>query len=167
MLILNSISGNVHHNDQIKEEIHQAEKQQKLERLFLSRTEMEKSRLRKHTSDGLEIGLSLDPGTIMRDGDVLSNDSKFIMIHQLPEKVLRVKIIDHNDPTLLVQVGHIIGNRHRPISVTDDGSIVFPIHNDDEIDLFKQLFHDIIDHLELQVSEEIFISNEGMNAHEH
>ena len=167
MLILNSISGNVHHNDQIKEEIHQAEKQQKLERLFLSRTEMEKSRLRKHTSDGLEIGLSLDPGTIMRDGDVLLNDSKFIMIHQLPEKVLRVRIIDHNDPTLLVQVGHIIGNRHRPISVTDDGSIVFPIHNDDEIDLFKQLFHDIIDHLELQVSEEIFISNEGMNAHEH
>ena len=167
MLILNSISGNVHHNDQIKEEIHQAEKQQKLERLFLSRTEMEKSRLRKHTSDGLEIGLSLDPGTIMRDGDVLPTDSKFIMIHQLPEKVLRVRIIDHNDPTLLVQVGHIIGNRHRPISVTDDGSIVFPIHNDDEIDLFKQLFHDIIDHLELQVSEEIFISNKGMNAHEH
>ena len=80
MLILNSISGNVHHNDQIKEEIHQAEKQQKLERLFLSRTEMEKSRLRKHTSDGLEIGLSLDPGTIMRDGDVLSNNSKFIMM---------------------------------------------------------------------------------------
>ena len=103
----------------------------------------------------------------MRDGDVLPTDSKFIMIHQLPEKVLRVRIIDHNDPTLLVQVGHIIGNRHRPISVTDDGSIVFPIHNDDEIDLFKQLFHDIIDHLELQVSEEIFISNEGMNAHEH
>ena len=167
MLILNSISGNVHHNDQIKEEIQQAEKQQKLERLFLSRTEMEKSRLRKHTSDGLEIGLSLDPGTIMRDGDVLPTDSKFIMIHQLPEKVLRVRIIDHNDPTLLVQVGHIIGNRHRPISVTDDGSIVFPIHNDDEIDLFKQLFHDIIDHLELQVSEEIFISNEGINAHEH
>ena len=167
MLILNSISGNVHHNDQIKEEIQQAEKQQKLERLFLSMTEMEKSRLRKHTSDGLEIGLSLDPGTIMRDGDVLPTDSKFIMIHQLPEKVLRVRIIDHNDPTLLVQVGHIIGNRHRPISVTDDGSIVFPIHNDDEIDLFKQLFHDIIDHLELQVSEEIFISNEGMNAHEH
>ena len=128
---------------------------------------MEKSRLRKHTSDGLEIGLSLDPGTIMRDGDVLPTDSKFIMIPQLPEKVLRVRIIDHNDPTLLVQVGHIIGNRHRPISVTDDGSIVFPIHNDDEIDLFKQLFHDIIDHLELQVSEEIFISNEGMNAHEH
>ena len=54
MLILNSISGNVYHDDQIKEEIHQAEKQQKLERLFLSRIEMEKSRLRKHTSDGLE-----------------------------------------------------------------------------------------------------------------
>ena len=146
MLILNSISGKVHHNDQIKQEIHQAEKQQKLERLFLSRTEMEKSRLRKHTSDGLEIGLSLEPGTIMKDGDVLSNDSKFIMIHQLPEKVLRVRILDHHAQTLPVQVGHIVGNRHSPLSVTDAGFIVFPIHKDDEIDLFKQLFHDIIDH---------------------
>ena len=166
MLILNSISGNVYHDDQIKEEIHQAEKQQKLERLFLSRIEMEKSRLRKHTSDGLEIGLSLDPGTIMRDGDVLSNDSKFIMIHQLPEKVLHVRILDHSDPTLPVQVGHIIGNRHRPISIKNE-SISFPIHDDSEMELFERLFHEVIDKIDLSIEEQRFIPHVSMDVHEH
>jgi urease accessory protein len=89
------------------------------------------------------------------------------MIHQLPEKVLHVRVTEENNPTLLVQVGHIIGNRHRPISISDDGAIVFPIHNDGELDLFKELFHDIVDHLELRISEEIFTSNKGMNSHEH
>ena len=167
MLIVNSVLGNAHHEKSVKEKIEQAKLNGTLKKLFLTRSEMEKSRLQKTTEDGLELGLVFEPGKTLKTGDVLNANSDTIMIHQLPEKVLHVRILDHSDPTLPVQVGHIIGNRHRPISVTEDGCIVFPIHNDDEIDLFKQLFHDIIDHLELQVSEEIFISNEGMNAHEH
>ena len=95
-------------------------------------------------------------------------DSNLIVIHQLPEKVLRVMINERDwSPNLLVQLGHIIGNRHRPLSIASDGSILFPIHDETEIELFKQLFSDIIDHLSLHVEDEIFVPNEGMNVHEH
>ena len=167
MLIVNSVLGNVHHETSIKEKTEQAKLNVTLKKLFLTRSEMEKSRLQKTTEDGLELGLVFEPGKTLQTGDVLNANSDTIMIHQLPEKVLHVRVTEENNPTLLVQVGHIIGNRHRPISISDDGTIIFPIHNDGELDLFKELFHDIVDHLELQVSEEIFTSNKGMNSHEH
>ena len=167
MLIVNSVLGNVHHEKTVKEKTEQAKSNGTLKKLFLTRSEMEKSRLQKTTEDGLELGFVFEPGKTLHTGDVLNANSDTIMIHQLPEKVLHVRVKEENNPTLLVQVGHIIGNRHRPISISDDGTIVFPIHIDGELDLFKELFHDIVDHLELQVSEEIFTSNKGMNSHEH
>ena len=167
MLILNSVSGNAYNDMKLKEKVHQAEEQKNLQRLLLTRAEMEKSRLRKQTSNGLDIGVSLNPGTTLKDGDVLADNGNFIIVHQLPEKVLHVRIIDDRNSAIFIQVGHIVGNRHRPISISQDNSIIFPIHNEDEVDLFRQLFHDIIDHLELHVDEKIFTPNQGMNVHEH
>lgn len=129
---------------------------------------MEKSRLRTVTEDGTEIGLSFEPGTVLHNGDVLEISSNFIVIHQLPEKIIRVRIIDHDSsPNLLVQLGHIIGNRHRPISISSDGSILFPIHDENEIELFEKLFSEILDHISLNVEDEVFVPNQGMNVHEH
>ena len=44
---------------------------------------------------------------------------------------------------------------------------MFPIHDETEVELFKKLFSDIIDHLTLLVEDQIFVPNEGMNVHEH
>ena len=66
-----------------------------------------------------------------------------------------------------MQLGHIIGNRHRPISIGTDGRIMFPIHDEDEVELFEQLFSDIIHQISLNVEDEIFVPNQGMNVHEH
>ena len=167
MQVVNSILGNSYQG-KCKEKITFAKENNTLSRLFLSRTQMEKSHFRTETEDGLEIGLSLEPGTVLHNGDVIEVDSNLIVIHQLPEKVLRVMINERDwSPNLLVQLGHIIGNRHRPLSIASDGSILFPIHDETEIELFKQLFSDIIDHLSLHVEDEIFVPNEGMNVHEH
>jgi len=153
---------------QLKEKIEHAEKQGELMRLFLSRTEMEKSHQRKNTEDGMEIGLSLEAGTTLHTGDVLSNGTGLILVNQLPEKVLYVKAKDDNESlSIYVQLGHIIGNRHRPISISNDGSVVFPIHDDSEVELFTKLFHEIIDHITLTIQEQIFVANQGMNVHEH
>ena len=73
MLLINSVFGNIYKDLQLKEKIERAEKQGELMRLFLSRTEMEKSHQRKNTEDGMEIGLSLEAGTTLHTGDVLSN----------------------------------------------------------------------------------------------
>ena len=157
MLIVNSVLGNAHHEKSVKEKIEQAKLNGTLKNLFLTRSEMEKSRLQKTTEDGLELGLVFEPGKTLQTGDVLNANSDTIMIHQLPEKVLHVRVTEENNPTLLVQVGHIIGNRHRPISISEDGNIVFPIHNDGELDLFKELFHDIVDHRTTYIRRNFYI----------
>ena len=168
MLVVNSILGNSYHGNHLKEKIDFAKENNTLKRLFLSRTQMEKSHLRAETEDGLELGLSLEPGTILRNGDVLEINSHLIVIHQLPEKVIRVMINENEwSPNLLVQLGHIIGNRHRPLSLTSNGCIMFPIHDETEVELFEKLFSDIINHLTLLVEDQIFVPNEGMNVHEH
>nr|AIE94313.1 Urease accessory protein (ureE) [uncultured marine thaumarchaeote AD1000_44_E12] len=116
----------------------------------------------------MEIGLSLEAGTILHTGDVLSNGTGLILVNQLPEKVLHVKAKNDNESlSVYVQLGHIIGNRHRPISISTDGSVMFPIHDDSEVELFTKLFHEIIDHITLTIQEHVFVANQGMNVHEH
>ena len=168
MLLVNSVFGNVYKDFQLKEKIDHAEKQGELKQLFLSRTEMEKSHQRKNTEDGMEICLSLEAGTTLHNGDVLSNGTELILVKQLPEKVLHAKAKSGNESSsVYLQLGHIIGNRHRPISISDDGSVQFPIHDDSEVELFTKLFHEIIDHITLTIQEQIFVANQGMNVHEH
>ena len=168
MLVVDSILGNAYDENNLSQKIENANQNQTLKRLFLSRSQMEKSRLRAETEDGTEIGLSLEPGTVLHNGDVLEINSNLIVIHQLPENIIRFTIYEnHWSPNLLVNLGHIIGNRHRPISITSDGCIIFPIHDEDEVELFEQLFSEIIHEISLNVEDEIFVPNQGMNAHEH
>ena len=168
MLVINSILGNAYNGKQLESKIQTAKGNNTLKRLFLTRTQMEKSHLRTETEDGIEIGLSLEPGTVLHNGDVLEVNSNLVIIHQMPEKVIRVNIAEkHRSPNLLIQLGHIIGNRHRPISITNNGSVLFPIHDETEVELFENLFHEIIHHITLNVEDEIFVPNQGMNVHEH
>tara|TARA_X000001036_G_C20533793_1_gene747326 strand:+ start:475 stop:981 length:507 start_codon:yes stop_codon:yes gene_type:complete len=168
MLVINSILGNAYNGKHLESKIQTAKGNNTLKRLFLTRTQMEKSHLRTETEDGIEIGLSLEPGTVLHNGDVLEVNSNLVIIHQMPEKVIRVNIAEkHRSPNLLIQLGHIIGNRHRPISITNNGSVLFPIHDETEVELFENLFHEIIHHITLNVEDEIFVPNQGMNVHEH
>ena len=168
MLVINSILGNAYNGKQLESKIQTAKGNNTLKRLFLTRTQMEKSHLRTETEDGIEIGLSLEPGTVLHNGDVLEVNSNLVIIHQMPEKVIRVNIAEkHRSPNLLIQLGHIIGNRHRPISITNNGSVLFPIHDETEVELFENLFHEIIHNITLNVEDEIFVPNQGMNVHEH
>ena len=165
MLIVNTISGNIYENDEISKKFQEVKQHGRFRRLILSRIEMEKSRLRKKTEDGFDIGLVLEPGKRLRHGDIILESSETILIEQLPEKILTVKFKDNN-PELLLLVGHIIGNRHRPISINNE-TISFPIHDDSEMELFERLFHEVIDKIDLTVDEQRFISHVGMDIHEH
>jgi urease accessory protein len=64
-----------------------------------------------------------------------------------------------------VLVGHIIGNRHRPISIID-GRICFPINNDVEEETFRQLLGRI-GGVNLESKEMVFVPHGGMDVHEH
>ena len=165
MLIVNTILGNIYKDDQLAKKIEVSKEQGKFRRLLLSRIEMEKTRLRKKTDDGFDIGFVLDPGTKLQHGDVISESDETILIEQLPEKILTVKFKE-NRKDLFLLVGHIIGNRHRPISIRNE-TISFPIHDDSEMELFERLFHEIIHEIDLSIDEQCFIPHTSMDVHEH
>ena len=165
MLIVNTVLGNIYKDDKLAKKIEDVKQQGKFRRLILSRTEMEKSRLRKKTDDGFDIALALDLGTKLQHGDVISESTETILIEQLPEKILTVKFRE-NDKALFLLIGHIIGNRHRPISIKNE-CISFPIHDDSEMELFERLFHEVIDKIDLSIEEQRFIPHVSMDVHEH
>ena len=168
MLLINSILGNAYLDSNLKEKIENATQNRTIKQLSLSRSDMEKSRLRTKTDDGTEIGLSLEPGITLHNGDVLETDSNLIITHQLPEKIISVKVNDDDhSSSIRVQLGHIIGNRHRPLSITSDGSVLFPIHDENEVELFEKLFSEILHHISMTVEDKIFVPNQGVNVHEH
>tara|TARA_Y100000815_G_scaffold32430_1_gene27026 strand:+ start:341 stop:838 length:498 start_codon:yes stop_codon:yes gene_type:complete len=165
MLIVNTVLGNIYKDSKLAKKIEDVKQQGKFRRLILSRTEMEKSRLRKKTDDGFDIALALDLGTKLQHGDVISESTETILIEQLPEKILTVKFRE-NDKALFLLIGHIIGNRHRPISIKNE-CISFPIHDDSEMELFERLFHEVINKIDLSIEEQRFIPHVSMDVHEH
>ena len=167
MLIIKKILGNIYNDTLLNKKIEDSKLKGNLQKLFLSRSEMEKIHLRKETDGGIEIGMTFETGTKFHHGDVLNGDKSLILINQMPEKTIRVRLKNDTYSGLAVIVGHVIGNRHRPISINDDHSISFPIHDDSEIDLFQNLFQESSQYLILSIEETIFVPNASMNVHEH
>ncbi len=86
----------------------------------------------------------------------------------MPEKVISIKTKRPNEnPEVLVTLGHIIGNRHRPIQIDKNGRIIFPILAESELEVFKKLFSKFIDQIDIKVEELIFEPRNGMDVHEH
>lgn len=168
MLTITSIIGNISDDKKLMTKFKQMESRKSCERLKISRLELERSRIRKKTDLGTDIGLVLDSGTRLHHGDVIvSNLKKFIVIEQLPEKVISIKIKNLKDnPSRSVTLGHIIGNRHKPIVINDD-VLSFPIQADSEVEVFKKLLSGVMNNLDLKVEEQIFQPQHGMYMHEH
>src|SRR5712692_2124168 len=122
MLTITSIIGNISDDKKLMTKFKQMESRKSCERLKISRLELERSRIRKKTDLGTDIGLVLDSGTRLHHGDVIvSNLKKFIIIEQLPEKVISIRIRQlKKNPTRLVILGHIIGNRHKQIVINNN-----------------------------------------------
>ena len=169
MLMITSIHGNIFNDIKLKEEYSVQQESGNCEHLKMNRFELEKSRFRRKTDNGMDVGLELEPGSRLHHGDVLTTQDKLILVEQLPEKVvsINVKNKEQNLNELYVLIGHIIGNRHKPISIDKNGIIYFPISIESEIETFTKLFHNILDKIELSIKETIFEPDKGMNAHEH
>jgi urease accessory protein len=100
--------------------------------LELDHWEAQKNRFRKKTAGGVELAVSLDRGTFMRDGDVLVWDEQ-VRRAVVARISLRDVMIIHLDgmteaaPEIAlrtcVELGHALGNQHWPALVK--GSRVF------------------------------------------
>ena len=131
--------------------------------------------MRKVSNKGTDIALNFHSGSQhLRHGDVLLlNDNQIVVVEIEPENVLQVEILKDtligNTESLIqipVQIGHTIGNLHRPIRL-DGSRIYFPIQSQSEIEMFRKLFHPLHHHIEIQSKKIVFEPNETMNVHEH
>ena len=161
MIEVNSPIGNIFHDKEFDDL-----KNENFERLKISRMELEKRILRRKTDRGTDIGLNLDTGVKLHNGDIIKNGDTKIVVEQLPEKIITVRLKNKKMTDVMVLLGHIIGNRHRPISIKSD-EISFPIQADSEKEVFTKLFQSIINHIEMTVEERIFSPHTGADVHEH
>ena len=122
--------------------------------------------MRRKTDRGTDVGLNLEPGIKLRHGDVIKNGDMKIVVEQLPEKIITVRLKNKKMADVMLLLGHIIGNRHRPISIKGD-EVSFPIQADSEKDVFTKLFQNIINHIEITIEEKIFFPHSGADIHEH
>ena len=136
------------------------------EKLKISRMELERRILRRKTDRGTDVCLNLEQGVKLRHGDVIKNGDMKIVVEQLPEKIITVRLKNKKMADVMLLLGHIIGNRHRPISIKGD-EVSFPIQADSEKDVFTKLFQNIINHIEITIEEKIFFPHSGADIHEH
>ena len=140
-------------------------KEKVFEKLQISRNDLEKNRLRRTTDKGTDVSIVLERGSKLQHGDILNHGESFIVIYQTPEKVITVKTKEDSFE-LMVLLGHIIGNRHRPISL-EGRTVTFPIQAESELEVFQRLFTPIIGKIEMNIEEKIYMPDQRMNVHEH
>ena len=160
MLIAVSIIGNI-----FTENGSQILKEKAFEKLQISRNDLEKNRLRRTTDKGTDVSIVLERGSKLQHGDILNQGESIIVVYQTPEKVITVKTKEDSFE-LWVLLGHIIGNRHRPISL-ENRTVTFPIQAESELEIFERLFAPIIGKIEMNIEEKIYIPDQRMNVHEH
>ena len=164
MLAVSSIAANIFADPRVAARCRRAKAAGVLERLAVSRIEMERLRLRRTTDMGTDVGLVLEPGSRLHHGDVLAGE-KFIVVEQLPEKVVSVSISKKNSSEMIelaALIGHAIGNRHRPIAV-DHGTISFPIQAESEVNIFKKLLPAGV---KVKITEQVFLPSGDAHVHE-
>ncbi|WP_413173678.1 urease accessory protein UreE [Anabaena azotica] len=84
--------------------------------LELTAEERTRSRHRFSLADGNEVFLRLPRGTVLHDGDILTdeNESNFLKVVAKSEPVLTAVA----DTNLLLRAAYHLGNRHVPVEIT-------------------------------------------------
>ncbi|HJR48500.1 MAG TPA: hypothetical protein VJ799_10135 [Nitrososphaeraceae archaeon] len=146
-------------------------KKDKVEKIQLSRLEADRTRMRKLSNKGTDLALTMEPSSHINEGDVLLlTEEKMVIAERESENVAIISL--NNDVSAkqimetAVKLGHIIGNMHRPIKVTNN-KVYFPIQSDSEIELFKKLFHNLTQDIDIKNENMIFEPDLGYDIHGH
>ncbi len=126
--------------------------------LALTAEERTKSRHRWESEDGEAVFLHLPRGTVLRDGDILQDESGscFVKIVAKPELVLTVTAQTELD---IIKAAYHLGNRHVPLEITTTYLRLSP----------DPVLQAMLEKLGLKVKEEIlpFQPETGAYGHQH
>jgi len=150
--------------------------------LALDHWEAQKNRFRKKSAGGVEVAVSLDRGTFLRDGDVLEFDAaagravvarislRDVMVVHLDELAARAPDIALRT---CVELGHAMGNQHWPalvkgsrvyVPLTVDRKVMASVMNTHRFDGIRFEFvpgDDVVPYLAPHESRRLFGGAEG------
>ncbi len=148
MLIVESVLGNTHEDQNLAEECERVAQAGGLEMIRLSAQDVQRRRLRVSTDAGTDLGLNLSRGRPLgagvRDGDVLyrSLDGRrmvVVAVQGAEAVVIRPALGRRRGEhpgrrgqalfELGVRLGHLLGNQHWPIRL-DQGAVLVPVVTD-------------------------------------
>ncbi len=92
------------------------------ETVTLSWVDRQRVRQRVHTDRGTEVLLALPRGTSLQEGDVLYQDQERLI--KIMAELEPVVLISDIPIAQLCRVAHQLGNWHRPIQLTETGSLM-------------------------------------------
>lgn len=131
MIIIEHILGNIK-KDAVWQEI---SKNAQVDMLILDQREAQKSRCRKNTEQGLDIGIALDRDILLSDGDVILFDEtthKMIVVQISLRDVMMVNLQHlknlNSDEQIRIsfELGHALGNQHWK-AVLKDNCVYVPL----------------------------------------
>jgi urease accessory protein len=171
LIHINNIVGNINSDSNLHEKYEDMMKKDKVEKIQLSRLEADRTRIRKLSNKGTDLALTMEPGSHINEGDVLLlTDEKMIIVKRESENVAIISLNNEVSAKQFmetaIKLGHIIGNMHRPIKVTNN-KVYFPIQSDSEIELFKKLFHNLTQDIDIKNENIIFEPDLGYDIHGH
>jgi|SRR5687767_7045985 len=171
MIHINKIVGNINSDSDLHEKYQDMMKKDKVEEIQLSRLEADRIRVRKLSNKGTDMAMTMEPGSHINDGDVLLlTEEKMVIVKRESENVAIISLnSDISAKHILetaIKLGHIIGNMHRPIKVTNN-KVYFPIQSNSEIELFKKLFNNLRQDIDIKNENIIFEPDLGYDIHGH
>jgi len=120
-----------------------------VEKVFLSRKEAGKNRLRTTSNSGREIMIDVARGTTIRHGDVLSSDENRMLVAEwLPEETMIIGIMPAQDQNfraqtmLAIKLGYICGIKHLPLFV-EGTEILIPVDEGSSKDDIARSFSNV------------------------
>ncbi len=138
MLVIRQVLGNVREDLLWGTRSEAARAANKLDTVMVEPRDVEKRRLRAVSSFGVELGIALDSGQNLRNGDVLEYDpdSGEMMVVGLSGQRLLVLTIEDGEPDEIVErgirLGHALGNQHWP-AVVDGRRVEVPVQIDESV----------------------------------
>ena len=113
-MIVEKVIGNIEEIEDIKA-FH-------VEKVILESDDLLKRVQRVQTDHGTELGISLPPNHTLRDGDILHQEGKNLIV--ISVKADDVLVIRPADMMQMGVVAHMLGNRHLPAQFEEDTMIV-------------------------------------------
>jgi urease accessory protein len=156
--------------------------------LEIDQREAQKSRFRKHTAAGVEVAVSVDRGTYLRDGDVLLWDGRARTALVARIQLSDVMVVDLEDLLqsppevalrICVELGHALGNQHWPavvkevqvyIPLTVDRKVMGSVMDTHRLEGVRYRFvsgREVIPHLAPHEARRLFGGTDPVQPHSH